>query len=150
MLLGLVITTPALAVEYDIQGFVSKGVVISEGTPLFTKKPDSTSYITQTSLKLGLQANANLSFSTQIHYQKYGDYIDDELNIEHIMASHVLARKDNYTNGIKIGRLKPEIGLYNSTRDLPWTKPSIFMPKSIYPDLLRDSYLAYDGGELFP
>lgn len=143
------LATPVFAVEYDVHGFLSQGFVVSQNTAIFDDHSENSYEMTQAGIKLGLQVTPRLSFSTQINYQRFGDYIKESVKVEHLMASYILSMEDNFTNGVKVGRLKPEIGLYNSTRDLPWTRPSIFMPKSIYPDVLRDGYFGYDGVSYF-
>src|SRR5580700_5633918 len=51
--------------------------------------------------------------------------------------------------GIRGGRVKTVLGLYNDTQDLDFLHPYALLPQSIYPIDLRDSTIAHDGGDLF-
>ena len=50
--------------------------------------------------------------------------------------------------GARLGRMKTPLGFYNDTRDVPFTRPSILLPQSIYFDRTRKLALAADGGHL--
>jgi len=53
--------------------------------------------------------------------------------------------------GVRGGRVKIPFGLYNDTRDVLWTRPSVLLPQSIYFDTLalRQAMIAADGGILY-
>jgi hypothetical protein len=51
--------------------------------------------------------------------------------------------------GIRLGRMKTPLGFYNDTRDVPFTRPSILLPQSIYFDRTRKLALAADGAHLY-
>ncbi|MGA7446409.1 MAG: hypothetical protein WBQ43_10445 [Terriglobales bacterium] len=51
--------------------------------------------------------------------------------------------------GIRGGRVKTVLGLYNDTQDLDFLHPWALLPQSIYPIDLRDSTIAHDGGDVF-
>ncbi|WP_394389179.1 hypothetical protein [Shewanella woodyi] len=49
------------------------------------------------------------------------------------------------TVGLRGGLFKNEAGFYSSTRDVPFTRPSIMLPQSIYSDYFRDAQLHIEG-----
>jgi hypothetical protein len=51
--------------------------------------------------------------------------------------------------GIRLGRVKTAYGLYNTTRDVPFTRPSIILPQSIYFERTRNLTVSADGAELY-
>jgi hypothetical protein len=51
--------------------------------------------------------------------------------------------------GIRLGRIKTAYGLYNTTRDVPFTRPSIILPQSIYFDRTRNLTVSADGAEIY-
>lgn len=51
--------------------------------------------------------------------------------------------------GIRGGRVKTVVGLYNDTQDLDFLHPWALLPQSIYPIDVRDFTIAHDGGDLF-
>ncbi len=46
---------------------------------------------------------------------------------------------------VRLGRIKTPLGLCNETRDVPFTRPSIFLPQAIYFDKVRNMLLSTDG-----
>lgn len=51
--------------------------------------------------------------------------------------------------GIRGGKVKTAIGLYNDTQDLDFLHPFALLPQSIYPTDLRDSTIAHTGGDVY-
>ncbi len=51
--------------------------------------------------------------------------------------------------GIRAGRVKTVVGLYNDTQDLDFLHTFALMPQSIYPIDIRDTSIAHDGGDIF-
>ena len=51
--------------------------------------------------------------------------------------------------GIRGGKVKTAIGLYNDTQDLDFLHPFALLPQSIYPTDLRDSTIAHTGGDIY-
>jgi hypothetical protein len=51
--------------------------------------------------------------------------------------------------GIRGGKVKTAIGLYNDTQDLDFLHPFALLPQSVYPTALRDSTIAHTGGDIY-
>ncbi len=51
--------------------------------------------------------------------------------------------------GIRAGKVKTVIGLYNDTQDLDFLHPFALLPQSVYPTDLRDSTIAHTGGDVY-
>ncbi len=51
--------------------------------------------------------------------------------------------------GVRLGRIKNPFGFYNDTRDVPFTRPSILLPQSIYFDRARNLAMASDGVQFY-
>lgn len=47
--------------------------------------------------------------------------------------------------GVRLGRVKNPFGLYNKTRDVPFTRPSVILPQSIYFERTRKISVSADG-----
>ena len=48
-----------------------------------------------------------------------------------------------------MGRIKTAYGLYNTTRDVPFTRPSIILPQSIYFERTRNLTVSADGADIY-
>lgn len=51
--------------------------------------------------------------------------------------------------GIRGGRVKTVMGLYNDTQDLDFLRTFALLPQGVYPTDLRDVTIAHDGGDIF-
>jgi hypothetical protein len=51
--------------------------------------------------------------------------------------------------GLRAGRLKLPLGLYNDTSDIDSARVPVFLPQSVYPIQSRDYFLAQTGGEVY-
>ncbi|HEX6275080.1 MAG TPA: hypothetical protein VFZ53_18695 [Polyangiaceae bacterium] len=51
--------------------------------------------------------------------------------------------------GLRAGRLKLPLGLYNETSDVDSARVPVLLPQSLYPIQSRDYYLAQTGGEVY-
>ena len=51
--------------------------------------------------------------------------------------------------GVRGGKVKTAIGLFNDTQDLDFLHPFALLPQSVYPTDLRDSTISHMGGDFF-
>lgn len=51
--------------------------------------------------------------------------------------------------GLRAGRLKLPLGLYNETSDIDSARVPVLLPQSVYPIQSRDYFLAQTGGEIY-
>src|SRR5579859_3243188 len=51
--------------------------------------------------------------------------------------------------GLRGGKVKTVMGLYNDTQDLDFLHTFALLPQSVYPTDLRDTTLAHEGGDVF-
>lgn len=135
--------------QLSVNGFISQGFVASHNTKLFDNNSDNSWELTEAAAKFALQTNAPLRFSAQLLYRNAGSHQPESVRIDHALLDYNAISNDTYSAGIRIGRIKPQIGFYNATRDMPWTRPSIFLSQSIYPEILRDVYLSADGFNVY-
>jgi hypothetical protein len=70
---------------------------------------------------------------------------DGTPSLDYGLIDLTLNETDTRLLGVRLGRLKNPLGLYNETRDVPFTRPSIFLPQSVYFDKARNLLLSTDG-----
>ncbi len=134
------------ATTISTQGFISQGMVASHNTTLFDKDSDFDAGLTEAAVRIAVQTDQRMRLSMQTLYRHAGSHQQEGLHIDHLLLDYNLPTDaSNYNAGVQLGRIKPKIGLYNESRDMPWTRPGIFLPQSIYPEILRDAYLTADG-----
>ncbi|MEA1990439.1 MAG: hypothetical protein U9N57_14705 [Pseudomonadota bacterium] len=74
---------------------------------------------------------------------------DGSLNVDFLFADYLIYSDETTTFGVRVGRIKNALGLYNATRDIPSSRPGISVPNAIYFDSFRDPILATDGINLY-
>ncbi len=51
--------------------------------------------------------------------------------------------------GLRGGKVKTTVGLYNDTQDLDFLRTFVLLPQSMYPTDLRDATIAHEGGDVY-
>lgn len=91
----------------------------------------------------------DLQLSMQVVSRKAGETDDGELRIDYGFVDYSFISDVENLWGIRVGRVVNPLGLYNDTRDMPFTRPSILLPQSIYFDANRQFSLSGDGGLVY-
>ncbi|NOR81097.1 MAG: hypothetical protein GQ529_09755 [Methyloprofundus sp.] len=146
---------PALkkAWDDDIQfhGFLSQGLFSSTGNNVYGKSIDSISAgLTELGLNISYQALNQLSFAAQGLYRRAGENTGSGGNVtlDCAFIDFTFFNFDNGRIGIRGGRVKNPWGLYNETRDVAFTHPTIFLPLTYF-DRSRTLFLSLDGGQFY-
>jgi hypothetical protein len=71
------------------------------------------------------------------------------IRIDYGFVDYTAISTESMDFGIRLGRTKNPLGFYNDTRDVPFTRPSILLPQSIYFDRTRNLGLASDGAQVY-
>jgi hypothetical protein len=85
----------------------------------------------------------------QVVSRKAGETDDGGLRIDYGFADYSFFSDIDNLWGVRLGRVVNPYGLYNDTRDMPFTRPSILLPQSIYFDANRQFALSGDGGQVY-
>jgi hypothetical protein len=153
-LLAAVVSTPAAALNFrdgtvQIHGFASQALVRTSANRWFGDSPDTSFDFTEIGINASYQSTPNLLFSGQVLVRRAGDMYDGTPTLDYGLVDFTLASDTEKRLGVRLGRIKNPFGLYNETRDVPFTRPGIFLPQVIYYDKVRNSLLSYDGIMLY-
>jgi len=137
----------------DIQfhGFLSQGLFHSSGYNVHGKSKDNIATgLTEIGLNMSYQATDTLSFSAQGLYRRAGAQTGDAgaLSLDFAFFDYALLGHSKGQIGIRGGRIKNPWGLYNSTRDVSFTRPTILLPL-VYFERSRALLLSMDGGQFY-
>lgn len=137
----------------DIQfhGFLSQGLFSSSGNNIYGQSKDSVSAdSTEIGLNVSYQAFNNLSFAVQGLYRRAGANTGDagEVTLDFGFVDLNLLNLSDGRIGVRGGRIKNPWGLYNETRDVAFTRPTILLPLAYF-ERSRTLFLALDGGQLY-
>ncbi|MCF7978276.1 MAG: hypothetical protein K9L82_09700 [Chromatiaceae bacterium] len=134
-----------LADQLQLHGFASQGALKTSANRFYGDSPNTSFDFTEIGLNASWRLNPRLRLAGQVLYRRAGEMSDDEPKVDFALADIILTTGDSYRVGTRIGRIKNRLGLYNETRDVPFTHPGIFLPQVVYFDKVRNLILSADG-----
>ena len=138
----------AYSSDWQFDGFLSQGYMAVEDSQ-FVVGDDSDSFeLTEAALAASWKINKNLRFAGSLNYRRWGELAESKFQFDYGFLEYSQHMGGNKF-GLRGGRFKNEFGFYSSTRDAPFTRPSIMLPQSIYSDFFRDTQLQLDGVDFF-
>jgi len=133
--------------DLSFAGFASQGISYTSDNQFFDEEDNVSLNMTILALQANYLLNDKIRLSGQAMYRNWGKI--ESARIDFLMADYQFINQQNFNIGVRIGRIKSDLGLFNSTRDIPSARPSIFLPQSVYQDTLRDTTTSYDGISLY-
>jgi hypothetical protein len=130
----------------EIHGFVSQGVIkISGNNYLVKDSEDGSLEFSEAGINFTKMLGDNLRVGIQLFARDLGAIGDYKPQLDWYYLDY------RFTDwfGLRAGRLKLPLGLYNETSDIDSARIPVFLPQSLYPTQSRDYFLAQTGGELY-
>jgi len=135
---------------FKLNGFLSQGYIKTNKNNFFGHSNDSGSLdFREIGLTASLRPLPKLQLSGQLLHRRAGTSSNGGIHIDFGFLDYNFINTPAAEIGIRLGRMKNPFGFYNDTRDVPFTRPSILLPQSIYFDRTRNLALASDGGQLY-
>ncbi|NRB42134.1 MAG: hypothetical protein HRU20_27305 [Pseudomonadales bacterium] len=150
-LLVLLIVTRAAADTDTVRwhGFASQGVIKTSDNNFLGDSEDYSWDFTDIGLGVSWRPVSKLQLSAQVVYRRAGETSPDDPYIDYGFINYSIVNELDWGIGARAGRIKNPFGFYNETRDVASTRPSVFLPQSIYPDTLRDLYHSSDSVSVY-
>lgn len=139
---------PCWAVEsmgVDIHGFISQGYLKTTDNNFIADSKDGTFEFNEIGINFSNKLSDRMRFSVQLFARDFGETDDSEIRIDFAYGDYFF--KDWL--GVRFGQLKAPHGLYNETRDIDMLRNSIFLPQSVYQEVVRSSTLSLQGVGLY-
>lgn len=150
--LGLLLAT-ATAGAFDtgidglrVDGFFTQNYLRSTHNNLFGESTRGTFDYTEAGLALSWAPAPSFLLAGQALYRHAGT-TEEGARLDYLMAVWTPLATEDASLSLRVGRIKNPIGLFNETRDVAFTRPSLLLPQSIYLDGIgvRDALLSSDG-----
>jgi len=141
----------SIAYAYDlgeylsINGFLSQGYINSSGNNLYGDTESGSFELNEFALTLNSIPTEKLRLSLQLLSRDLGDEGDNKVLIDWAMADYHLSDR----LGVRFGKVKLPIGLYNQHRDSDFLRPMAFLPQSIYNENKRALLVGAWGGSIY-
>jgi hypothetical protein len=144
--LMIVAVTPAMAQSLDdlniqIHGYATQGFLYTTNNNIFTThSSDGSPAWTEAVINISSQPTPKLRIAAQGHYFLLGNY-GNNITLDWGMLDY----KFNDKLGMRFGKVKTPIGLFNEIQDVDPSYLWALLPQSIYPITSRASILAHYG-----
>lgn len=133
-----------------VHGFLSQAMFHSSDNNVYGHSDDGVALgLTEIGLNISYKPWDNIRFAAQGLYRRAGNVDKGNFYLDYALADLTLF---NYTHGkigIRAGRIKAVFGVYNETRDVAFTHPTILLPQGIYLDRARSLFLSADGVQFY-
>ena len=140
----------SLPESLQIHGFASQGFIETSDNNFFGNSEDGGSFdYRELGLNASLRPLPKLQLSAQILSRTAGEGNNGDVRLDYGFADYSFISNEANLLGLRLGRIKNPLGLYNDTRDVPFTRPTILLPQSIYFDRTRNLALSADGAQLY-
>ena len=136
--------------DFQIHGFISQGYFLTSANRVFGSSDRGGSLdFTEAGLNGSWRPHPDWQIASQVLFRRAGAGHDKEVSLDFGLIDYTPFSSVDYRIGLRLGRFKNPIGFYNETRDVAFTRPSILLPQSIYPDYTRNLSLSGDGGLIY-
>lgn len=132
----------------QIHGFASTTMVNTTANNYYGRGEDWTVDFTELGLNASYQLNQRILLAAQALGRRAGKMYDGSPSLDYALADLSILSATDHSVGLRLGRIKNPLGLYNETRDVPFTRPGIFLPQTVYYDKVRNLLLSSDGAML--
>lgn len=135
---------------FQWDAFVSQSVIYTNDNNYLSRSDDRLSFdMWEAGLLFTTKVKGDLSFSAQLLGRRVSEFSDEDIRIDYGFFSYPVYHAQDYSIGVRIGRIRSSYGFYNETRDIPHTRTGIVMPQALYYDMTRNSFYSADGIELY-
>ncbi len=153
MFAGMLSASTAMAVDLSdtvqLHGFASQDYIKTSGNKYFGRSDSGSFDFRELGVNLSWQATPRIQFGAQVGSRRAGGADDATPRIDYALGDFTFLSGEAGRVGLRVGRHRIPLGLYNLTRDVANARPSILLPQSIYADISRSLTLAMDGVQFY-
>ncbi len=125
----------------DIHGYLSQGFLVSSRNNYLADTTKGTFQFNELGINFSTDLTDKLRLGIQLAARDLGDSGNDKIRIDWAYADY---RWQDWL-GLRIGKIKLPLGLYNKTRDIDMLRTFILLPQGIYNEAYRDTSIAMKG-----
>jgi hypothetical protein len=130
----------------QVHGFVSQGFIYTDDNNWLTM---NTSQGSGAFTDFGLNASSPLTDKLRVGAQVYDRNLGQLGQYHPSLDWAVADYRFKSWFGVRAGKVKTTLGLYNDTQDLDFLRVFVLLPQSVYPTDLRDATIAHLGGDVY-
>lgn len=145
LLLTFTLSPAALATNLEWQGFIAQGVVKASDSGFVNSSGNLSTELTELGINGRYSISPSLHLAGQVVYLDGGNRYTSGLRLDYLLLDWYFYNSPDWQANLYLGRYKNQHWLYSSTRDVPFTRPTIVLPQSVYFDAFRDIAVGSDG-----
>ncbi len=132
--------------DVQMHGWFQQGFATSTNNNFLTMRTRGGSFsMTDGGLNLSSRITPKLRVGVQAFSRNIGDLGNGQVQVDWAFADY----KFNDWLGVRGGKVKTVLGLFNETQDMEFVHTWALLPQSVYPTDLRASTIAHVGGDLY-
>ncbi len=128
--------------KIQLNGFISQGYLLSTENDFIPESAKNGSFeFSELGLTFSVDVSKKLRLGFQVLARDFGPIGNHNIELAWGFADYRLS--DAF--GLRVGRIKTPMGLYNEIRDTDPLFPVVILPQSIYDESFRTVFIAYNG-----
>jgi hypothetical protein len=132
--------------EVEVHGFASQGFVYTNTNNWLTMNSNQGSgAFTDFGLNVSTSVTNKLRVGAQLYDRNLGQLGQYHPSLDWAVVDY----RCKSWFGVRGGKVKTTLGLYNDTQDLDFLRTFALLPQSVYPTDLRDATIAHLGGDVY-
>jgi hypothetical protein len=131
--------------DFQLHGFISQGIIDVDGSDFVNDDGDLSTELTEVGLNFSYQLTNKFRLAGQVVYLDGGNRYAEGGRVDYALVDWSAFTNENWQANVYLGRFKNNHWLYSSSRDIPFARPSIILPQSVYFDGFRDIAVGSDG-----
>lgn len=136
--------------DLKVHGFLSQGLVHTSDNNFLGGSDDRISpHFREIGVNASWRLTPDVQISAELLSHRAGGTDDGSVRLDYGLLDWTAFSGERGRSGLRFGRLKTAYGLYNKTRDVAFTRPSIILPQSIYFERTRNLTVSADGAEIY-
>lgn len=131
----------------QVHGFFSQGYVYTVGNNwlTMTTNDEGSAGFTDMALNMSTAVTDRFRMGAQVYDRNLGQLGQYHPSLDWAVADY----RFKTWFGIRGGKVKTTLGLFNDSQDLDFVQVFALLPQSVYPIDIRESTLAHEGGDLY-
>jgi len=131
--------------DFQLHGFISQGIIDVSKSDFVNDNGAASAELTELGLNVSYQLTSTLRLAGQVVYLDGGNRYAKGIRLDYALIDWSAYSSEKWQANIYLGRFKNNHWLYSSSRDIPFARPSIILPQSVYFDGFRDIAVGSDG-----
>lgn len=130
----------------QIHGFAAQGFLLSTKNKYMSPDSKDGSFeFNEFGINFGKNLTDDLRVGIQLFARDLGTFGNDTVTVDWAYGDY----RFRPWLGVRVGKIKLPIGLYNETRDMDAARTGVFLPQAVYFEMTRESLLATQGVSLY-